>query len=169
MQSKVGWGVPLTLSYHVCHKQSTKGFTSQWSFQQIKKVILHASWRPRYIYIYIYVYTMACNANAAAAIGSWISQNALIDDEISARIGKASGSFGKLTKRLWSERGVRLVTKIWSSTALRTNWHRTTHKACATSLVRTPCEDGRWPHPQGRVLRRTGRRSSNTGRTTKAV
>ena len=33
-------------------------------------------------------------------------------DEISARIGKASGSFGKLTKRLWSERGVRLVTKI---------------------------------------------------------
>ena len=40
------------------------------------------------------------------------TQNALIDDEISARIGKASGSFGKLTKRLWSERGVRLVTKI---------------------------------------------------------
>ena len=44
-------------------------------------------------------------------LGSTISQNALIDDEISARIGKASGSFGKLTKRLWSERGVRLVTK----------------------------------------------------------
>ena len=47
-----------------------------------------------------------------AYLGSTISQNALIDDEISARIGKASGSFGKLTKRLWSERGVRLVTKI---------------------------------------------------------
>ena len=45
-------------------------------------------------------------------LGSTISQNALIDDEISARIGKASGSFGKLTKRIWSERGVRLVTKI---------------------------------------------------------
>ena len=45
-------------------------------------------------------------------LGSTISQNALIDDEISGRIGKASGSFGKLTKRLWSERGVRLVTKI---------------------------------------------------------
>ena len=43
---------------------------------------------------------------------STISHNALIDDEISARIGKASGSFDKLTKRLWSERGVRLVTKI---------------------------------------------------------
>ena len=37
-------------------------------------------------------------------LGSTISQNALIDDEISARIGKASGSFAKLTKRLWSER-----------------------------------------------------------------
>ena len=45
-------------------------------------------------------------------LGSMISQNALIDDEISARIGKASGSFGKLTKRLWNERGVWLVTKI---------------------------------------------------------
>ena len=45
-------------------------------------------------------------------LGSTISQNALIDDEISARIVKASGSFGKLTKLLWSERGVRLVTKI---------------------------------------------------------
>ena len=45
-------------------------------------------------------------------LGSTISQNALIDDEISARIGEASGSFGKLTKRLWGERGVRLVTKI---------------------------------------------------------
>ena len=45
-------------------------------------------------------------------LGSTISQNALIDDEVSARIGKASGSFGKLTKRLWSERGVRLATKI---------------------------------------------------------
>ena len=45
-------------------------------------------------------------------LGSTISQNALIDDEISARICKASGSFGKLTKRLWSERGVLLVTKI---------------------------------------------------------
>ena len=44
-------------------------------------------------------------------LGSTISQNALIDDEISARIGKPSGSFGKLTKLLWSERGVRQVTK----------------------------------------------------------
>ena len=51
MLSKVGWGVPLTI-YLVCHRQSTKGFTSQWSFQQIKKVILHAIWRSRYIDLY---------------------------------------------------------------------------------------------------------------------
>ncbi len=48
MHPKVGWGVPLTM-YLVCHRQSTEGFTSQLSFQQIKKVILHASWRSRYI------------------------------------------------------------------------------------------------------------------------
>ena len=45
-------------------------------------------------------------------LGSTISQNALIDDDISSRIGKESGSFGKLTKCLWSERGVRLGTHI---------------------------------------------------------
>ena len=45
-------------------------------------------------------------------LGSTISQNVLIDDEISARIGKASGSFGKLAKRVWGGRGVRLATKI---------------------------------------------------------
>ena len=45
-------------------------------------------------------------------LGRTISQNALTDSKISAWIGKASGSFGKLTKRLWSERGVRLATKI---------------------------------------------------------
>ena len=64
--SKVGWGVPLAM-YLVCHRQSTKGFTSQWSFQQIKKVILQASWRSRYIY------HGDSNAAAAAAIGSWLS------------------------------------------------------------------------------------------------
>ena len=45
-------------------------------------------------------------------LGSTISQNALIDEEISARIGKASGSFGKLAKHLGSERGLWLITKV---------------------------------------------------------
>ena len=45
-------------------------------------------------------------------LGSTLSQNAMIDDDVSTRIGKASASFGRLTKRLWNERGVRLATKI---------------------------------------------------------
>ena len=45
-------------------------------------------------------------------LGSTLSQNAMIDDDVSTRIGKASASFGRLTKRLWNERGVRLATNI---------------------------------------------------------
>ena len=64
MQSEVGWGVPLT-QYIVCHRQSTKEFTSQWSFQQIKKIII-------YTLVGGHVtYTIACNSNAAvlSAVG----------------------------------------------------------------------------------------------------
>ena len=39
-------------------------------------------------------------------LGSTISQKALIYFDISAQICKASGSFGKLTNRLWRERRV---------------------------------------------------------------
>ena len=45
-------------------------------------------------------------------LGSTISQNALIDEKISALIGKASGSFGKLAKHLGSERGLWQITKV---------------------------------------------------------
>ena len=43
-------------------------------------------------------------------LGSTLSENATIDDDISARLGKPSASF--LTKRFWNERGVCLSTKI---------------------------------------------------------
>ena len=42
-------------------------------------------------------------------LGSTFSVNAMIDDDISARLGEASASFGRLTKRLWNERGGRMV------------------------------------------------------------
>ena len=45
-------------------------------------------------------------------LGSTLSESAMIDDDISARLGKASASFGRLTKRLWNERGVCMSTKI---------------------------------------------------------
>ena len=45
-------------------------------------------------------------------LGGVLSQNARIDDEITARIGKASAAFGRLRHRLWSDHGIRLSTKI---------------------------------------------------------
>lgn len=45
-------------------------------------------------------------------LGGVLSQNARIDDEVTARIGKASAAYGRLQHRLWSDHGVRLSTKI---------------------------------------------------------
>ena len=45
-------------------------------------------------------------------LGSVLSQNAEIDDDITRRISAASAAFGRLESRLWKERGVRLSTKV---------------------------------------------------------
>ena len=45
-------------------------------------------------------------------LGSIISNNASMDAEITARIAKATSAFGRLIKRLWTNRGIRLDTKI---------------------------------------------------------
>jgi len=45
-------------------------------------------------------------------LGGTISQNARIDDEVVARISKASSAFGRLQHRVWSDHGIRLSTKI---------------------------------------------------------
>ena len=45
-------------------------------------------------------------------LGSIASNNASLDAEIYARIAKATAAFGRLTKRLWKNRNVRLDTKI---------------------------------------------------------
>lgn len=44
-------------------------------------------------------------------LGSTISSNGPLDDEISLRTSKASSSFGRLTKRLWQNHGMRLHQK----------------------------------------------------------
>lgn len=44
-------------------------------------------------------------------LGGTLSRNAVVDDEISAQLVRASAAFGKLTQRLWNERGIRLLTK----------------------------------------------------------
>jgi len=50
--------------------------------------------------------------NSATYLGSVLSQNAEINDDITRRIGAASAAFGRLETRLWKKRGVRLSTKV---------------------------------------------------------
>ena len=45
-------------------------------------------------------------------LGSIVSNKASHDAEIAARIAKATSAFGRLTKRLWSNRNIRVDTKI---------------------------------------------------------
>jgi len=51
-------------------------------------------------------------ADRFCSLGSIISCNASIGDEVNARLAKASAAFGRLTKCLWNEHGVRLSTKV---------------------------------------------------------
>ena len=45
-------------------------------------------------------------------LGSTVSCDGSLDVEITARIAKATAAFGRLTKRLWTNRNIRLDTKI---------------------------------------------------------
>ena len=44
--------------------------------------------------------------------GSTLSRNVLIDDEVDARIAKASTAFGRLHKNVWKRQGLNLQTKL---------------------------------------------------------
>ena len=45
-------------------------------------------------------------------LGSIVSNDTSMDDEITARIAKATAAYGRLVKRLWTNRGIQLNTKI---------------------------------------------------------
>jgi hypothetical protein len=45
-------------------------------------------------------------------LGNIVSNDASLDAEITARIAKATAAFGRLSKRLWTNSGIRLDTKI---------------------------------------------------------
>ena len=45
-------------------------------------------------------------------LGSTVSQTALLDSEISARIQKASAAFGKLSDRVWIQHTITPSTKV---------------------------------------------------------
>jgi hypothetical protein len=52
------------------------------------------------------------NVEKFCYLGSTISADAMIDDDVTARLAKASHAFGCLSKRLWGDPGIRLDTKI---------------------------------------------------------
>ena len=45
-------------------------------------------------------------------LGSTLSRNVVIDDEINIRLAKASAAFGRLSKTVWDKRGITTPTKI---------------------------------------------------------
>ena len=45
-------------------------------------------------------------------LGSTLLRNVVIDDEVNARLAKASAAFGRLHKNVWNQRGITLETKI---------------------------------------------------------
>ena len=45
-------------------------------------------------------------------LGSTLSQNVVIDDEINTRLAKASAAFGRLGQNVWDRRGITTLTKI---------------------------------------------------------
>jgi len=45
-------------------------------------------------------------------LGSFLSSDAQVNDDISSRLAKASQAFGRLSKRLWDDHGIRLDTKV---------------------------------------------------------
>jgi hypothetical protein len=50
--------------------------------------------------------------NRFTYLGSTLSQNVVIDDEVNARIAKASAAFGRLHANVWNRRGISLQTKL---------------------------------------------------------
>jgi len=45
-------------------------------------------------------------------LGGTLSSDANIDNDVSSRLAKASHSFGRLSRRLWDDHGIRLDTKV---------------------------------------------------------
>ena len=50
--------------------------------------------------------------NRFTYLGSTLSQNVTIDDEVNVRIARASATFGRLHANVWNRRGISLQTKL---------------------------------------------------------
>ena len=72
-------------------------------------------------------------------LGSVVSNNASLDADIAARVAKATAAFGRLTKRLWNNRDVRVETKI------------SVYRAAVVSSLLFGCET--WALTSGQIKR----------------
>ena len=109
-------------------------------------------------------------------LGSILSRVVHIDDEVNARIAKASAAFGRLRGSIWDKSGIRLDTKlkVYRSVVLPTllyacetwtvyQWHAKRlnhfHTSCLRKLLKVKWQDR---IPDTEVLKRAGMQSIHT-------
>ena len=109
-------------------------------------------------------------------LGSTLSRVVHIDDEVNARIAKASAAFGRLRGSIWDRSGIRLDTKlkVYRSVVLPTllyacetwtvyQWHAKRlnhfHTSCLRKLLKIKWQDR---IPDTEVLKRAGMQSIHT-------
>ena len=103
-------------------------------------------------------------------LGSKVSNKILLDTEVNTRIASASVAFGKLSKRLWNDRGIKLQTKIsayratvipillyccetWTTYRRHLKQLEQFHQRCLRKILRIRWQD---KVPNTSVLSRTG-------------
>ena len=109
-------------------------------------------------------------------LGSTLSRAVHIDDEVNARIAKASAAFGRLRGSIWDRSGIRLYTKlkVYRSVVLPTLLHACEtwtvyqrhakrmnhfHTSCLRKLLKIKRQD---KIPDTEVLKRAGMQSIHT-------
>ena len=94
-------------------------------------------------------------------LGSTLSQNATIDDEVDIRIARASASFGRLSKQVWKRKGISIDTKlkVYKAVVLPTLLYGCETTTCLRKLLNIRWQD---KVPDTEVLRSAGSLSINT-------
>ena len=105
-------------------------------------------------------------------LGSTLSRVVHIDDEVNARIAKASAAFGRLRGSIWDRSGIRLDTKlkVYRSVMLPTHYYTQEklghakrlnhfHTSCLRKLLKIKWQDR---IPDTEVLKRAGMQSVHT-------
>ena len=109
-------------------------------------------------------------------LGSTLSRVVHIDDEVNARIAKASAAFGRLRGSVWDRSGIRLDTKLkvykavvlpallyacetWTVYQRHAKRLNHFHTSCVRKLLKIKWQDG---IPDTEVLKRAGMQSVHT-------